>query len=83
MSVAANDIQVIDSRYQPAANCIVCGNEIAAGGGVTARYMGSLVRFKCERCLIRFASNPETYLAGHASTCCHDHAASPASEWCD
>lgn len=83
MPIAANDIQLNDSLYQPSASCLVCGSEIAAGEGVTALYRGSVVRFKCERCLARFASNPEVYLAGHSATCCQDHAASPASEWCD
>lgn len=83
MRAAANEIQLVDSRYEPPANCLVCGSEIAEGEGVTARYKGSVVRFKCEGCLARFESNPDAYLAGHAATCCQDHAASPASEWCD
>ena len=76
---------VLESSDQPVAPCVVCGNDIAAGEGVTARYGGRIFRFKCPRCLVSFEFNPERYLAGQQQSSCdgkHDH--SPASEWrCD
>lgn len=80
---ASNDIQLIYSRYQPSASCLVCGSAIAEGEGVTARYNGRVVRFKCLGCFGRFGTTPDAYLAGHAASCCEDQAVSPASEWCD
>ena len=78
----APELIVIDSRDQPAASCVVCGNDIPAGEGVTARYQGRTLRFKCPGCYARFEADPEPYLAGRHAGCCggeHDH--SPASEW--
>jgi YHS domain-containing protein len=75
---------VLESSDQPAAPCIVCGNDISAGEGVTASYEGRTLRFKCPGCFVRFEFNPERYLAGEQQSCrdgTHDH--SPASEWCD
>lgn len=76
---------VLDSRDQPAASCVVCGNDILASEGVTARYRGQTLRFKCPGCYGRFQADPQRYLAGQEPSCCdgeHDH--SPASEWrCD
>ncbi len=76
---------VLDSRDEPAASCVVCGNDISAGEGVTARYGDRTLRFKCPGCYTRFATDPGHYLAGQQQSCCggkHDH--SPASEWqCD
>ena len=81
----APELIVVDSRDESAASCVVCGNEILAGEGVTARYRGRTLRFKCPGCYARFQSDPERYLAGQPQACCdgtHDH--SPASEWrCD
>lgn len=78
----ATQFMVLDSRDQPAATCLVCGNDIAAGEGVTATYRGQTLRFKCPGCFSRFQADPEPFLAGHTGGCCggaHDH--SPASEW--
>lgn len=81
----AQEFVVLDSRDQPAASCVVCGNDIPAGDGVTARYQGRTLRFKCPGCYGRFEADPQRYLAGPQPSCCdgeHDH--SPASEWrCD
>lgn len=76
---SAPDLIVIDSRDQPAASCIVCGNDIAAGEGVTAQHRGRTLRFKCPGCLPRFQADPERYLAGGQQSCCggengHSHA---------
>lgn len=85
MMAIAPELIVIDSRYQAAGRCLVCGNEIAAGEGVTVHYLGETLRFKCEGCKSRFQADPGRYLTGHEATCCEEeHADSPASEWrCD
>jgi len=78
----AQELVVLDSREQPAATCIVCGNDIPVGEGVTASYGGRVLRFKCPGCFARFEADPEPFLAGQTGGCCggaHDH--SPASEW--
>lgn len=81
----APGLEVLESDDEPAGPCVVCGTEIPAGEGVTARYKGRTLRFRCAGCLVRFEFNPERYLAGQEQSCCggvHDH--SPASEWrCD
>ena len=84
MAVAAK-LVVVDSRYQPAARCLVCGYEIEEGEGVTAEYLGRTLRFKCPGCYVRFEANPDRFLAGHEPACCNEaHSGSPASEWrCD
>lgn len=75
------DLVAVDSRAQGAALCTVCGNEIAAGEGVTARYGDRILRFKCPGCLARFRADPQRYLDGHVAGCCKDEAdRSPASE---
>jgi YHS domain. len=81
----APELIVVDSRYQPAARCLVCGNEIDVGQGVTAQYQGRTLRFKCPGCYARFETDPERYLAVHEEDCCNEgHESSPASEWrCD
>jgi len=75
----------LDSRYELAARCLVCGSEIAAGEGVSARYRGQALRFQCASCLARFELDPDRYLGGHESGCCElEHGDSPSSEWrCD
>jgi YHS domain-containing protein len=76
------ELVVLDSRDQASALCLVCGNDIPAGEGVTASYQGQTLRFKCPGCFSRFQANPEPFLAGRTGGCCggeHDH--SPASEW--
>ena len=78
----ATELTVLDSRGQSAAHCVVCGNDILAGEGVTAAYHGRILRFKCAGCFSRFQANPEPFLAGKTGGCCdgaHDH--SPMSEW--
>ena len=77
-----SEVTVLDSSGQPAATCLVCGNDIPAGEGVTATYGDRLLRFKCPGCFSRFRADPEPFLSGHVAGCCggaHDH--SPASEW--
>lgn len=80
-----SSIVIRNSRLEPAASCIVCGSDVPAGEGLTARYGDRTLRFKCPNCLSRFETDPEHYLAGVPEGCCngqHDH--SPASEWrCD
>lgn len=85
MDAPERRVIVVDSRYQPAARCLVCGNAIPAGEGVTARFQGRTLRFKCPGCYARFGADPERYLAGHEPACCQEeHGGSPASEWqCD
>ena len=80
-----SSIVIRTSTYEPAARCIVCGNEIAAGEGLTARYGERTLRFKCPGCRARFEADPERYLASHEAGCCGQHGeASPSSEWrCD
>lgn len=74
-------LTVIDSRLEPAAHCLVCGKEISAGEGVTARYQGETLRFKCPGCYARFASDPGRYLSGQAVSCCGEtHADSHLGE---
>ncbi|MBI3746919.1 MAG: hypothetical protein HY264_10455 [Chloroflexi bacterium] len=82
MMVVAGTLIVLDSREQAAAECVVCGNAVPAGEGVTARYLGRTLRFKCPGCYARFEADPDRYVAGHKAECCkgeHDH--SPSSEW--
>lgn len=81
----AQEIIVVDSQYQPAASCVVCGNAVPAGEGVTAEYQGRTLRFKCPGCYARFEAEPDRYLAGHQAGCCEgEQNHSPASEWrCD
>lgn len=83
--VIATRLELLDSLYREAATCLVCGNEIPAGEGVTATYRGRIVRFRCPDCLARFEAEPERFLAGHPGGCCQGQPGqSPASEWtCD
>ncbi|MBI2778114.1 MAG: hypothetical protein HYX57_12765 [Chloroflexi bacterium] len=69
------------ARLDPASHCLVCGSEIPAGEGLTARHGETMLRFKCESCLAAFVEDPDRYLAGHTARCCDEHDASPASEW--
>ena len=72
---------IVDSRLEAAAPCLVCGQEIRAGEGVTARYQGRTLRFKCPGCYARFEANHERYLAGHPAACCPEPRDRPVSEW--
>ena len=85
MMAVATELKVVDSRYEAAAQCLVCGNDIPAGEGLTARYRERTLRFKCPGCLRRFEAAPERYLSDHEAGCCKDEdSSSPASEWtCD
>ncbi len=78
-------IDIRTSRLESSTTCLVCGNDIAAGEGLTARYGNRTLRFKCPGCLSRFEADPERYLAGHEAGCCNDEQEpSPPSEWrCD
>jgi hypothetical protein len=81
----APELILVESRNEPAALCVVCGNDISAGEGVTARYGDRTLRFKCPGCYARFEADPQRYLAGRPQSCCGGkHDQSPASEWlCD
>lgn len=57
-----SSIVIGTSTFEPAARCVVCGNEIAAGEGLTARFGQRTLRFKCPGCLARFESDPDRYL---------------------
>jgi len=75
-------LTVVDSRYQAAAHCVVCRNDVLAGEGVTAQYQGRLLRFRCPDCFARFELDPERYLSGHETGCCEPaDSGSPPSEW--
>lgn len=64
------DLVVVESRVEAAATCIVCGKEIPADEGVTARFRGQTLRFKCPGCLTRFKADPDRFLSGGPSSCC-------------
>lgn len=78
-------ILIRNSPLEPPARCLVCGNDIPSGEGLTMRYGDRTLRFKCPGCMTRFKADPERYLAGHEPSCCKDEPEhSPASEWrCD
>ena len=63
------ELVVLDAPDQGSATCLVCGNDISSGEGVTARYGDRTLRFKCPGCLSRFEADPERYLAGQAGGC--------------
>ena len=75
MSVSRPELVVVDASPQGPATCVVCGKEIAPGSGVTARFDGQILRFKCPGCLSRFAADPARYLSGGPAACCEgeDH----------
>lgn len=64
------DLVVIDSASQAAAQCVVCGTDIAAGTGVTARFRDRVLRFRCPGCLSRFAVDPDHYADEGPTSCC-------------
>jgi hypothetical protein len=66
------ELSVIDSAQQGVSICVVCGDRIAAGQGVTARYEGHTLRFRCQGCLGRFAEDPARFLAGRMEQWCSD-----------
>lgn len=70
--MSIQDLVVVDSTAQAAATCIVCGKDIAAGEGVTARLGDRTLRFKCPGCVSRFAVDPDRYLSGGPTSCCDD-----------
>ena len=74
--MSIQDLVVVDSAAEAAATCVVCGNAIPAGEGVTARFGDRTLRFKCPGCMSRFAVDPDRYLSGGPSSCCggHEHA---------
>jgi len=83
---SSSSIIVRDLTPGPAAKCIVCGKEIAAGEGLTAHYGDRTLRFKCPGCLARFEEDPDRFLAREPAACCADegHLDASASEWiCD
>lgn len=70
--MSVQDLVVVDSAAEAAATCVVCGNDIPAGEGVTAQFGDQTLRFKCPGCLSRFAVDPNRYLSGGPSSCCED-----------
>ena len=66
------DLKVIGSAQQGPAVCVVCGDPVAAGQGVTARYEGRTLRFRCQGCLGRFTEDPELFLGGKTEQWCLD-----------
>lgn len=66
------DLVVVEPTDGVAATCVVCGKEVPAGTGVTARYRGQTLRFKCPGCLTRFQTDPDRYLSGGPAPCCDD-----------
>lgn len=82
---ATIDVIVRNGRTDPSGPCVVCGEEVPAGAGFAARWGERHLRFKCERCLDRFESDPGPYLAAGPRRSGEAGAAeSPASEWaCD
>lgn len=77
----SKDLKVVDSRYEPAASCLVCGKNVPAGEGVTAHYEDRVLRFKCQGCYTRFQADPLRYLTGHAASCCDEPPPTHFSEW--
>jgi len=75
---AVRELVLLNTNDRTFATCPVCGNEIAPGEGVTARYGERMLRFKCQGCVTRFQADPEPYLAGKVGGCCggegHAHA---------
>jgi len=73
----------VSSATEPAARCVVCASDISAGEGLTVRWQGGTLRFRCLGCLARFESDPQRYLDEHATDCCQmdDAVYSPMSEW--
>lgn len=77
------DLVVVDGPAETSATCLVCGQPISPGAGVTARYGDKILRFKCPGCLSRFRIDPERYLSGGPSSCCddeHEHATHEAPD---
>jgi len=76
------DLVLIDSNLQPAGTCAACGQWIGAGEGITARYGGRMLRFRCSGCLAGFRCEPGRYVTAR-DNCCSTEAwqESPASEW--
>src|SRR3972149_1989842 len=64
------DLVAIDSSLVPAATCVVCGTDIAAGTGVTAQFRGRTLRFKCAGRMSRFALDPDHWLTTGPTSCC-------------
>lgn len=74
-----------DPRLQVEASCLVCGNDIPTGEGLTATYGERTLRFKCPDCLARFETAPGRHLADSGTSCCKArHPSLPMSDWtCD
>ena len=82
---STSSVIVRNSRLEGPAACLVCGSDIAAREGLTARYGQQTLRFKCPGCLSRFEAAPARYLSDHEAARGNDkESSSPASEWtCD
>ncbi len=48
------DLIVLRSACEPAAQCAVCGKPIPRGEGITGLYRGRIVRFRGSHCLDQF-----------------------------
>jgi hypothetical protein len=74
---------LVTSDNEPAARCLVCGNEIPAGDGITVRSEEETLRFRCLGCMARFEADPARYLSDHATDGCRmvDAECPPMSEW--
>jgi hypothetical protein len=70
--MSIQDLVVVDSAAEAAASCVVCGKDIPAGEGVTARFGDRTLRFKCAGCVSRFAVDPDRYVSAGPSSCCDD-----------
>lgn len=70
--MSIQEFVVVDSAAEAAATCVVCGQDIPAGEGVTARFEGRTIRFKCPGCVSRFEADPDRYLSGGPESCCED-----------
>lgn len=83
--MSIQNLVIIDSGAGAAATCVVCGNDIPAGEGVTARLGDRTLRFRCPGCVSRFAVDPDRYLSGGPSSCCDDErvSGSHAGHMCD
>jgi len=61
---------VVESAPRSAVTCLVCGNEIAPGEGVTEVFGDHVVRLKCPGCAARFRADPHRYLTDGPAACC-------------
>lgn len=70
VGVTIAELELIDSSDQAAGPCVVCGSMVPAGAGVTARFHGRVLRFRCAGCLARFAVDPDHLPPDVPASCC-------------